>query len=366
MAVNWRDLSHSNITTIQMISPSNHTTILGELDGVDLSGSSISMGYYTDTRQQATIKTINSNWKRGSFLKVIHKIPEWNYSKSLGLFAVQNDDASYGISEIVPLQCVSMMHLESLDIAAKPWVIAKGANSTTVLKQLLNASMRKYSIASNVKSGTFKGAYILPAGESALSRYFTICSITGNRLDVNGDGTLTVNPYVAPKNKPVVWTFDLHDEKGIINGGYSRSTNFFELPSRAVVYYEWQDDYGNVRYISQYSDVASGELSAATRGYRVVDFYQVDELNPQTAAQALKLAKQRLSVDSAEMVQWELSNLPYIPLWEGDAVNLVVYDGPQRYRGIRKCLVKSMKLNLGTYTMDLTLKEVTSPEEDEF
>ena len=72
MTVNWRDLSHSNITTIQMISPSNQTTVLGELDGVDLSGSSISMGYYTDTRQQAIIKTINGNWKRGSFLKIIH------------------------------------------------------------------------------------------------------------------------------------------------------------------------------------------------------------------------------------------------------------------------------------------------------
>ena len=45
-------------------------------------------------------------------------------------------------------------------------------------------------------------------------------------------------------------------------------------------------------------------------------------------------------------------------------VSLVVPDGEERYRGARKCLVKSVDLALDTMQMKLTLKETASGDEE--
>lgn len=364
MGYDWKNLAHTNDVEIQMISQNDGVTFLKKLDGVKLEGSYISMGYYTDTRQQAVINTVNSNYIRNSFIKIIHKVPEWNYEKALGVFAVTNDNGVLRPNHYTsPLQCASMLYLESLDDAATPKVINKNATISNVLSSIASQSRRRYSIASNINNYKFSSTYILDAGESTLDRLFTLSNASNNRIDVNGDGVITIFPYVLPNNKTPVFRFDLADEHGLIIKEISRSNNYLELPTRVVVYHSYSDSAGNEKYISGYAD-AVGQLSEGYKGYRIVDFIEEPELTPRTKARADALAKSYLAANTKELIEWEFS-CPYIPLWEGDVVSLNINDGPPQYRGVRKCLVKSVRINLDTFIMDLTLKETSSPDYDE-
>jgi hypothetical protein len=96
----------------------------------------------------------------------------------------------------------------------------------------------------------------------------------------------------------------------------------------------------------------------------VTDFRTVNELSPATQATADALAKQYLAKGAVEQVEWELSTI-YLPLWEGDVVDLVVRDGEAQYQGTRKCLVKSGTIDLEHMRMKLTLKETASGDWDD-
>ena len=84
MAIDWRDQTRKDVITFQMVTPTNVDKVYGELEGVDLSGSSLTASYYTDTRTSGKVRVVGGNWVRGSMIRVIHSIPEWNYKKELG------------------------------------------------------------------------------------------------------------------------------------------------------------------------------------------------------------------------------------------------------------------------------------------
>ena len=97
----------------------------------------------------------------------------------------------------------------------------------------------------------------------------------------------------------------------------------------------------------------------------MTDFRSLSELSPQTVARAQQLANQYLKEQAAELITWELTTT-YLPIWEGDVVDLVINDGMNAYRGVRKCLVKNIELDLATMTMHLTLKETASGDRGEY
>ena len=55
MDLDWKDLTRKDELKFLMVSPTNLGDIYGELDGVDLSGSSLEGAYYSDTRTSGTI-----------------------------------------------------------------------------------------------------------------------------------------------------------------------------------------------------------------------------------------------------------------------------------------------------------------------
>ena len=92
--------------------------------------------------------------------------------------------------------------------------------------------------------------------------------------------------------------------------------------------------------------------------------HQLTEMAPATAQRANQLARQYLANDAIEHVEWEVTTT-YLPISAGDVVELVVHDGLKAYQGARKCLVKTCELELGTMTMQLTLKEAASGDEED-
>lgn len=368
MALDWKDLTREDKLTFLMVSPTNLNEIYGELDGVDLSSSSLDAEYYTDTRTSGSLTVVGDGWIRGSLIRVVHSVPEWGWTRTLGTYIVTNDEAKRenGVWKY-ELTLQSMLFGLSTDLLVRPWTVAKNAMAIKAMHDCLNAAAFKHTIVSGANDYKLKTPQVMESGTSRLACLYSLCTMANDRLDVDGNGCVTVSKYVNPASKVPSARIDLSDPRGVAFDNLTRSTDWLQMVDIAAVSFKYSDSVkkGNKtetvqREINAYAKVSSSMHQAhAQRGYTVTDFRSVNELTPQTAAQAQKLANQYLKENAPELVEWELTTT-YLPVWEGDVVELVVHDGMEQYKGIRKCLVKGVSLDLGSMTMALTLKETAS------
>lgn len=365
--MDWRDLTRQDRIVVRMVNPTNVDAVIGDLDGVDLHGSSLTAGYYTDTRTSGKLRVVGNGWVRNSFVRVIYQVPEWNWSRELGTYIVTNDDADRVNGEwVTDLTLQSVLYGLSTDKLVKPWVIANNAMVLKAATQCVTSPRFKYDFG-GASDARVKGAKVMKTGTDRLSIMYALCQMANNRLDVDGHGRVTLRKYVAPAQKTPVWRIDLEHPRGVALDGLSRSSDYLEMPNVVGVCYRYTDTVNNKsveREIRASARVSSSSPHAyGQRGYTITDFRELNEMSPATAARAQQLANQYLANDSVEHVEWELSTV-YLPIWEGDVVDLVVPDGERAYQGIRRCLVKNVDLNLGSMAMKLTLKEVASGDDE--
>lgn len=375
MAIDWKEQRVTHELEARMVSPQNPGSVLGVLEGIDWSGSSLSAAYYTDTRTSGKLAVVDSNWVRGSFVQIVHRIPEHGYENVMGTYLARSDDAVRGNGAwVTTLDLQSMLYALSTDIAVSPWTVQRNAYCKTAMKQMLNGCKRPY-VDRSAKDRRIGTATVLPTGESCLKRLFTLCDMTGNRLDVDGQGRVVLAPYVLPARKSPAMRIDLADSRGtVVQDSLSRTTDWLAMPGRVGVCYRYTEsqeykEKGQTKTRSVEREIrahvdATGHASSKSRGYMVTDYHQLTELEPKTAANAQKIARQKMAAAAREKVEWELSTT-FLPLWEGDVVELAVSDGEAAYQGVRKCLVKNVEVELGHMTMKLTLKETASGDEED-
>ena len=363
MAIDWLDQTREDVLTFQMVVPTSIDKTYGELEGVDLSGSSLTAAYYTDTRTSGKLRVVGGNWVRGSMIRVIHTIPEWGYRREIGTYIVTKDDANWEHGEwVYDLTLNSRLYGLSTDKHARAWTIAKNARALRAMQDSIKNAQCPYLVL-GAKDKTYKSAKVVEAGTTRLAALFDIANASGNRLDVDSHGRVTISPLVNPSSKAAAFVIDLKDERGIAVDGLSRSTDWLEMADVAVVSHKFSQKSGRKsvdRVVTGVASVSSSTHQAhAQRGYTVTNFQSLSEMSPKTTARAQALAKQALAKDQKELVEWRFTAM-YLPIWEGDVVQLNVYDGLSTYRGKRKCLVKTLDLELEHMTMKLTLKETAS------
>lgn len=368
MAIDWRRQDRHDKLTFKMVSPTNINQVYGDLEGVDLSGSTLSAAYYSDTRTSGALRVVGGNWRRGSLLRVIHEVPEWGHRRELGTYIVTDDPATRenGVW-VTELSLHSRLFGLSVDKHVKPWTIAKGARALKAMEQSLKAAGCPYRKVGSVKDCKYSSAKVIESGTPRLSALFTLSNAAKDRLDVDGHGYVTISPYVAPSSMAASYRIDLADARGVVQDGITRSTDWLQLPSIAGVSYKYSAKVkksGKTTTVQKeivgVARVSSGlHQSYTKRGYNVVDFRSLSSMNPVTQARANEIAASDLKSGARELIEWELTTT-YLPIWEGDVVTLVVHDGPSEYRGTRKCLVKSLDLELEHMTMRLLLKETSA------
>lgn len=359
----WRDLTRTDRITVEQVSPTNLGAPMGPLGGVDLGASSLTWGYYADTRTTGKIRVVGEGWQRGSMLRVTYRIPEWGWQRELGTYIVTNDSASreHG-AWTYDLDLQSVLYGLSTDLLVRPWAIAKNAMALTAARQIVEAAGREL-VTDGATDYRLKSAKIIETGTSRLSALYALADMAGDRIDVDGRGRVTMARYVAPSERAPVMSIDLADPRGVAQDGVERTTDWLKTPNVAAVQYTYNAS-GKQREIVASASVAAGSAhSQPVRGYTVTDLHQLTEMSPATAARAQQLAAQYLANDATEHVEWSLTTT-YLPISAGDVVELVVNDGLADYRGRRMCLVKTCELDLGTMTMALTLKETASGDEE--
>lgn len=369
--MDWLDETRTGRLRAYMVSPTNLDAPYGELTGVQWSTLNLSAGYYTDARTTGAVDIADEpEWVRGSFIRLVYEIPEWGYSRELGTYAVVNDDATRSHGKWTgTLELRSMLYTMSTDVAPTGLTIAPGGRALAAIRNELQQAGRAYRFEDPLDY-QFTGARKFSSGESRLSRCYALCTASGNRLDVDGHGLVTVSPYVEPAAKAPVLSLALDDPRGIVSDEVSRSTNWLEMPSRAAVTYRYTVTQGSdtvEKEITAYVDVsATSHANAGNRGYYVTDHQELADMSPATYSRALEIARQRLEAKSLEKVEWKLTT-KYLPLWEGDVMELVIPDGRPEYAGARKCLVKNVELTGPYMDMSLTLKETASGDtEDDY
>lgn len=379
----WRDTTARHNIRVVMVSQTNLEDQLGELEGVDLSGSSLEWGYYTDLRTSGKLRVWGDHWQRGRFLRIYHEVPKYGFVEILGTYIVTMDDAELinGVW-VYDLELHSTLEMLVNDLLTRPWVIARGASALDAIRQVIAGSgahsMRKSlatlagakdseveldtSLAEDKQATT---AQIMKGGQSRLECIFALCKMGNNRLDVSPMGHYTVTrrknlSSVAPK-----YRLDMADTRGVIvDGSVKHHTDWLELPDTFAVEHTYSDKDGDSK--SEQKEIygiakvkASNSHAIANRGYSIVHFESVREMEPKTAMRANEIARQHLDEQSVELMEWEL-NTVYLPLREGDVVELIIRYGPKEYIGIRKCFVKDIEVDLQHMTMHMTLKETAS------
>ncbi len=362
--IDWADLTRAGEVTVTQVNPTDLDATMGELEGVDLSGSSITFGYYADTRVTGKLRVVGDGWQRGSWLRIGYRIPEWEWSTELGTFIVTNDSAERQRgSWAYDLDLQSALYGLSTDLLVRPWAIARNAMALSAMRQCVQAAGMTL-VTDGANDHRLKSAKVVETGTSRLSALYALTQMANDRLDVDGHGRVVVERYVAPSAKAPALTIDLADPRGVAQDGITRTTDWLQMPDVAAVHFTYNAN-GKQREINASARVsASSPHAHSARGYTVTDMHSLTEMSPATAARAQQLANQFLANDATEHVEWGLTTT-FLPIKAGDVVELVVPDGMADYQGPRKCLVKSCEVDLGTMAMQLTLKETASGDSEE-
>ena len=214
---------------VLMVSPQNMDVVVGELEGVVPSSTRLSFSYYSNTRTNGKLDYIGDGWVRGTFLRFEHD------GRELGTYAVTDESAEIengAVHHSLELRCA--LYLLDTDIADQPWLIGGGQSVKSAASQLLKSCSRPYRNDGNDYS--LKSPTVYESGDSQLKRLFSLCDIADNRVEVDGHGLVTIDPYIEPSRRSASFEIDLADPEGSALDGISFSTDYLSLPNRVSVF----------------------------------------------------------------------------------------------------------------------------------
>jgi hypothetical protein len=357
----WSDQTRQDTILVYDVDP-HSLEVRQQLSGVELSGSSITWGYYTDTRVSGTLKVKDTNHIDHSLIRIVHSIPDWSYSNELATMVVTNDDADRDSGAwITSYELHSALSMLENDLLACCYSIGAGAKAKAIISSLIGNADRPYLFGGDFLDHIYTESKVYDFGNSVLKTLFDICDTADDHLNVDGHGRILIDGYIPPHYIDPSWELDLSNSDTNVLDKISRSSDRLSTPTRVIVHYKGtkQVQSGNSISseeveVSAYVDATTGE-TRASRGYTVAKLYEAQDLSPQDVNAARKLAETYLPSAHDTTLTWQLSCL-YMPMKIGECVTLIFHDGPDS--GSHHCLVQTITLSLDTMVMKLTLKEV--------
>lgn len=343
-SIDWRDPAREDVIHFQMVSQNNLDEVYGDLTDVQLGSSSITYGYYTDTRYSSGISFLKSNnYVENAWVRIIHEVPAKDYVMELGTFipTAPKENRNGVTSTIVSLDLQSPLWGLKDDLTTSKFSIGKNTSLIDAFKQVCKTCNRPYILNNPHKVNT-TNSIVYDVGESYLDILFDLCDKTDNRIDLDGHGRIVLSPTVDHSSATPMWTLDYDDPRSmIIEGSIKKESGIDDLENRIIVVN------GSIVGVS---DIPNGYIfSRHQRGYTKAKKYS--DSSATTKAKAEKIAKQLLDSSSLN-VQWTMDCL-YFPCSCGENVTFIL-DGEKHY-----CMIQSIDpLNLETMTISLTLKEV--------
>lgn len=348
MSIDWADARLDHRIRVAQVDPHDLDTERGELTNLILSDCSVSYGYYTDTRVSAQLKTFDTNYIEGSWLRIYHSVGDWE--EELGTFVLQ-DEPSYSWesgAKIYTYDLQSVLWALSEDYCTSHFSIGKGAKALDVFDRICGIVGKTGLHNPGAKNYRYSASKVYEAGESYLQFLFDLCNVSNNRLDVDGHGRITISPYVSPSRTAATWSVDSQDPRTLLlSSQIAWSSSSHEIPSRTIVIYKS----GDKEIIGTASRASSSPYSSSKRGYTISKTYSISEMSPATKKAAQSLAQQYL--EDADASHELSASFLYFPCRTGDILALTLDGETQNY------LIQSIDpVNLKDLTIGTTLKEV--------
>ena len=359
--IRW-DIPHTNRIKFVMVSPTNLSLELGEICGVLKDSASLTWGYYTDTRVSGSIKLLDSsNYTKGSFIRIYHEIPEWNYRQPLATLVPTDDPQTINKnSHTTSLTLHSLLYTMDKDIWPWDFVAQRGHDALSWLHMTIGFNRYRQYIDYYPSNSTYNDTYTFDG--SMLARAFAFAKDSGNRLDVDGLGRITIMPYEAPSSRSSEYFLDLSQSNSMVQSDISVKSDFYSRPNRVVVKNSYNDSNSskNVNRVA-YEDVDyNNPTGLHIRGYTIAKEYNLNNDSRHDQKYVEDMAKYYLNKEQRPLTTWDLNIVGYLPLTGGSRVSFT--SPTPEYPGIRECLVKDVSLDLSKITMKLGLKEIAADD----
>lgn len=309
--VDWSrgDLGHR--LTVYQVDPLNLTDVRGELS--EVTGGSLDLDYYGDTRQGAQVNAHDHNWDGSAALRIVHTVYDYTgdlFTETLFTGYVTQTDTD-GTETTFTLN--STLHGLETNVTPGRASISKSSKALAVMRSMFTTVSRPFYYAANVRDYLFGSAVVYDAGTSYLSMLYDVCNTSQNRLTVDGNGFAVVEPYTPPSQKTANWSEDTEDPRSMVVGRVTYSDNSLETPERVIVSASDGENTITVTAVAP----AGTYTRHSVRGYCVDAFYQVSDLSPFTRAAAQSLANRYLN--QGLVIDRKASHqMMYRPLREGD------------------------------------------------
>lgn len=345
----WRDQTRVDELTVQMVDPHTLSVVRGELGSV--MDCTITEGYFTDGRVSGQVTALDDDtYVADSMLRIVHRIPDIGYSAELltgYVTQLQRDHSDNSTTTTYSLD--STLWALSEDTLPRHFSIGAGATTDQAFESVLRKTCgREYLLLPGAKNSRFSQTVVYELGDSFLSDLFDICDRSGNRLDVDGHGRITIAAYVPPSAREPDWVIDANESRSIVlDEGDGWTDKPGEAYNRVIVVHK-NGDNETVGYV----DAGAGYRYAnGNVGWLRAKVISENDLSPDTSARATELARQRLAENVTVETERKVKCM-YFPVHEGEVIRFSL-DGDTR-----KCLVKQVDADLSDWTVSLTLKEV--------
>ena len=344
MAVDWAraDLCHS--LRVQMVDPYNLKTIRGEL--ADVIGGELQLEYYGDTRMGATLDAMDTcGWDGSSALRFIHTVSDYTGElMTETLFTGYVTDAPLS-GHTLSLTLNSTLHGMETNVAPSGMTVSKSSKAKDAMASVFKTISRPYRFGPGSTDYLYGTSVVYDAGTDYLHIVNEVADKSGNRVNVDENGIVVIERYVAPSSKSKDWADDTSYERTMVIGPIEYSDNSMQTPERVIVHAE-----KDKQKITATAIAPAGSASRhSVRGYCIDDFHSENELSPFTQASAQSLANKYLK--EALVIDRKCSHsMMYRPLREGDIEQLTDRGQTLLWQ------VSSAKLDLNTWIWKLDLR----------
>lgn len=369
--MDWTVTGYSYDVTVAVVHQTDVNNVLGILSGVQLSNMRISENYYSDSRVQAKLTTmVDENESDGYIpnarLRIILSIPSRFWSKPLFTGYVSDVD-----TVIESGYCKKSYTLEGTiwglleHKVSSPVTIAKGVSLVNTWTSLMkNQTKMQYSTAGS-QDHNMGSTAVYEAGSNLSTVLFELSS-GYDRMDVDGNGVVTLKKYISPKRMTSSRVIDYKDSLGLSMAPLSAQDTAYEAPGRAIVTatITEQDTKDENKTVSKvivgvYDAPSSHATSIHTRGYLRArsDSYSGTKEKP-TKSDLDKIAQDNWEANQSKGIEWTV-NTVYADYHAGEVVDLVapyISSGKKEYT--HKVLISAVETSLDTLTQSLTMKEV--------
>lgn len=351
----WRDPAYIPVLKAYAVDPHNFDLTRCEIEGLQQSGH-ITWGYDSDTRVSASISVLDPTFPHGSWIRLVVEAPE--YTEELGTFAIshiQKEEVGEN-SLLVSYDLQSVLWALSEDRGGYHYCIGSGVKTQTAAARIVSdVCGRKYRFLPGMRDTASGSNTVYEIGDSFLSILFDICNKSNNRLDCDGHGRITFEPYISPRNREYDVEIDERDPRSIVlDSGLTEDDSSGEAYNRTIVYYKGRPEGSDkdVEILAGGQVVSSDPISASVTGVTRTQVHTVNDMSPATQARANQLVSTYISDDVDPNITRDRT-IMWIPIKGG-----VVMKWTDKLGVTGKWFARTVEGNFDDWTMSLTTKKV--------